>query len=194
MKNILGVKHYLQYKDVKDPDWHNRSCGITCVKMVLEFFNKGLTASVDDLIKEGLAIGGYMEGDNGGWYHSALTKILRNHGVHCYPEEFRTVHVALEKNKLTTSSFADRFVDDGLKKMVRSIDLKFPVIISVGPGFNGAKSNHLVVIVGYNLEQGQISGFFVLDPNEKEVLDGSKFVPISMVKKGWRKLAIFTYL
>ena len=65
--------------------WAMRSCGVVCVKMVVEGLG-GPVQSVMDWIEAGLALDGYLTGQRAerpveiGWKHSALAELARAHG------------------------------------------------------------------------------------------------------------------
>jgi hypothetical protein len=86
----LDVPHYSQYRDVKDKDWKPRSCAIVCIKMIIEYLGFEIIG-VDDLIKEGVEIGGLNE--NKDWTHEKLVQLFRNHRVGAYRQEFKSLEI-----------------------------------------------------------------------------------------------------
>jgi hypothetical protein len=59
--------------------------------MILDFLrtNKSETyVPVDDVISEGISIGGYKQ--DIGWSHEALVRLFRNRGINAYRQEFVT--------------------------------------------------------------------------------------------------------
>jgi len=57
--------------EASDKFWKYRACGVAVIKMILVSQNKDLNRiSLDDLIKEGLECGAYLE--NVGWRHQGL--------------------------------------------------------------------------------------------------------------------------
>lgn len=191
MKKIIPVPYISQYSDVFEKDWQNRSCGIACVAMLLGYYN------LEDinpmrLINEGVAIGGHC---NKGWFHESLVRLLRNHGVNAYAQEFRSVDVSPENKTFEINSLETKMIESGINKIISEIDLGHPVIISVGPGFNTNKENHLILIIGYDFSDEK-KNFIVHDPDgvDKNELNYEMPVEISKIRQFWRKFAIFSYL
>jgi hypothetical protein len=185
----LNLKYYNQRKDVIDDEWKPKACLIVCVKMILDFLdNKEIP--IDDLIKEGICIGAW---DGKYWKHDGVVRILRNHGIMAYPQEFKSVFVDIKNSEMTQSKYADILFDKGLKKIVSSIDNECPVIVSIRLFFKKENTHHGVVIIGYEKNNdGSLKGFYYHDPEMNEVEEGKDlFVLIDDFKTGWKKLSIF---
>ncbi|MCC6405415.1 MAG: C39 family peptidase [Candidatus Yanofskybacteria bacterium] len=71
-----------QYTDLGDHEWRARGCGITALKMVMDFWHlrdtRSRTAAVDELLERGRAIGAYVQGV--GWSHRGLVNLARAYG------------------------------------------------------------------------------------------------------------------
>ncbi len=191
MKKILPVPYISQYSKLFEKDWQNRSCGIACVAMLLGYYN------LEDinpmrLVNEGVTIGGYC---NKGWFHESLVRLLRNHGVNAYTQEFRSIDVNSENKTFEINSLETKMIESGIAKIIKEIDLGNPVMISVEPGFNTNKENHLILIIGYDFSD-QKEKFIVHDPDgvDKNELHSEMPVDISKIRQFWRKFAIFSYL
>lgn len=191
MKKIIPVPYISQYSDSIEQDWQNRSCGIACVAMLLGYYN------LEDinpmrLINEGVSIGGYC---NNGWFHESLVRILRNHGVNSYAQEFRSVNVSLENKTFEINAIETKMINEGLVKIIREVDANRPVILSVGSGFNTNKENHLVLIIGYDFSDKN-EKFIIHDPDLATENFAHSEMPVDIVKirKFWRKFAVFSYL
>jgi hypothetical protein len=180
-KKILEVPHLSQILDVKDGDWHNRACGVTALAMLIEFYSdKENSSSLDDLIKEGLSLGGHD--DRYGWIHSFLVLLAYNHGLCAHQEEFKS----------SDKSFEEKLSKGGMEKFKKSILNAEPVIVSVDVGFRHNKTTHLIVLTGIKIEEGSIKGFYFHDPQSEERGDGEhEFVALDRFKEYWRKMAIF---
>lgn len=205
MKVILDVPFTSQNIPDVPKNWINRSCGVTCVKMVLDyFFEKDLIyfagpknkLSINQLIDEGIQIGSYKE--NVGWIHSGLVKILRNHGVLSYTQEFKSVNVTIDQIHGVTFVDGKNYPEMpiyGIKKIISSLNSERPVIVSVEPGFSNNKDNHLIVLTGFeNINfDNKIDGFIYFhDPDARDGVEKINFkVSLSDFIKKWRKMAIF---
>lgn len=184
MKVQLEVPFWSQKHNVDNEEYIDNSCGIVCVKMILAFAQKTV-GSVDDLIKEGYVVGGKSKA---GWNHETLVRLLRNHGVLAYRQEFKSHGVDLEKEiGAENEVLTDLFIKTGINKIKRSLDFGFPVIVSVKPGFGENGGDHLVLVVGYDE-----NSFFVNDPQRKGYEKDPIGVPIEKFEEYWKGLTIFT--
>lgn len=182
----MKIPYFSQIKEVEDKDWAWRACGITCVKMVLEWADLAKDVSVTNLIDEGILINGYTPD---GWIHDALVNLLRNHGLSAYRQEFRSVDVDINKQIFITSSFEESLVDAGLSKMILSVHEGVPVIVSVSDEMCTTKFSHIVVLIGYD---GKTNEFIYHNPDEKEgQISENARVSFDDFKKYWRKFSIF---
>jgi len=191
MKKIIPVPYISQYSDSIEHDWQNRSCGIACVAMLLGYYNLE-DISPMKLINEGVSIGGYC---SHGWFHESLVRLLRNHGINAYAQEFRSVNVSPEQKTFEISPLETKMIDEGVAKIIHEIDADHPVMVSVAPGFNTNKENHLVLIIGYDFSDKK-EKFLIHDPDaatEKQA-HSEMSVDIAQIRKFWRKFAIFSYL
>ncbi|HMO78925.1 MAG TPA: C39 family peptidase [Candidatus Paceibacterota bacterium] len=205
MKVLLQVPFVSQNSsDILD-DWKNRSCGIACIKMVLDYCHKNNllispftknTFTVSELIEEGIAINSFEQ--KTGWSHFGLVRILRNHGVISYSQEFRSIHVIVDKIDGITFSEGKNYPEIqifGIKKIITSISSGKPVIVSVGPNFSNNKDNHLIVLTGFENTNPDnlLDGFLYFhDPDSRDSVEKINFkISISDFLKKWRKMAIF---
>lgn len=191
MKKIIPVPYISQYSNSFESDWQNRSCGIACVAMLLGYYNLQ-DISPMRLVDEGVAIGGYC---NKGWFHESLVRLLRNHGINAYAQEFKSVDVSTETKTFKTNSLEQEMSNKGIIKIIQEIVAGHPVIISVESGFITNKENHMILIVGYDFS-GENKKLIIHDPDgSSENIDRSQMaVDISKVVKFWRKFAIFSYI
>jgi len=60
--------------------WAPRLCGIACLKMCLEAYNRSLDESLAVVARNTLNIGGYISKNDVGWRYSSLVKVAKN----CY--------------------------------------------------------------------------------------------------------------
>jgi len=191
MDKKLHINFYSQHSEDIDTDWRHRSCGIVCIKMVLDYLGLGKEEAVMDLIKEGKYIGGYSE--ENGWNHDALVNLLRNHGVSAYRQEFRSHEISVSDKISRESKYQEKLASVGIGKIISSVEKGAPVIVSVKEGFGTNKTSHLIVITGTKIDNNVFSGFYYIDPNTKENLESEQhFVELARFNSFWRNLAIFT--
>lgn len=178
---ILKVPYYSQYKDVENEEWRSKVCSVVCAKMIIDFLSldsENNKENIEDLIEEGLEIGGYVE--DYGWDHEAIVRLFRNRGINSYRQEF------LSKDE----SFNDKLFKDGLDKIKNSLENSLPIIVSVKENFGNHKSTHSIVLIGYDEEKG---AFIYHDSNSKIGKENEEnlFVNLDKFKEYWRRFAIF---
>ncbi|MBI5004683.1 MAG: C39 family peptidase [Candidatus Lloydbacteria bacterium] len=171
---VLKVPYYSQHRDVKDPTWRHRACGIACFKMALAYAGKE-TPPLDEMIHAHRAAA-YQEGV--GWKHMPLVDIaVTEYGLKdSYRKEYREV------------PFAEAFLG-----LVSSLKNNCPPIVSIFQD-ESRKGSHLIVLTGFRVSQdGGFEGVRYHDPDslieEEKKTDLSMDIPA--FEKRWRKLAIF---
>lgn len=184
----IDVPYYSQHRDVSELHWKKRSCGIVCVKMILDFLKPELPVSIDALIDEAVLMNGYTAH---GWSHDALVNLFHNHGQHAYREEFKSMHIDVQKRTKQPSAYESLLVRNGISKIVHMLRKGKPVIVSVEKGFDDNTSTHLIVLTGMLDTPAGCEGFFYNDPNSVDGVKKHVFVELSKFRTYWRKLAIF---
>jgi uncharacterized protein YvpB len=185
----INVPYFSQYQDVEEEHWKSRSCGITSVKMVLNYLKPKNKESIDELIEEGILIGGYGKD---GWNHEGLLRIFRNRGISAHRDEFRSVLVDTAKRKFLKSTHESSLIIQGFEKIKKYLIKELPVIVSVDKSFDENKEHHLIVLTGFEEDKlGEIDGFYYNDPDAKVGVKKDKFVSLEKFEKYWRRLAIF---
>ncbi len=178
MRKILSVPYYSQKIDVSDSHWQERACGILSLKMVLDFLGTK-TPSSDEFIKDGVSAGAYGEW---GWTHIGLVSVASSFGVTMKRKEFRS------KN----SHEAEKLLNKGINQLVLSVEKEKPVLISAIKKWVETKKFHMMVLVGFEMDEGVLKGFYYHDPDAYTPPEGkNQFVPIETFKKHWRRMAIF---
>ncbi|MDO8555125.1 MAG: C39 family peptidase [bacterium] len=171
-KILLDVPYYSQWLDVKDPDWQYRSCGVAALKMAmlaLPSFSEEGDMGLDDLIKEGLASGAYKL--NVGWIHEGLVNMAKKYE---FSGSFRKEWAA-DKSA------------DGINFIIDIISQNIPVIASVKSSTGG----HLVLLSGFENVGEKLLGFFMNDPDAKEIsLGKNRFINIHDFMDLWKKRII----
>ena len=153
------VPFYSQFDDISSPVWQPRSCGIASAAMLIEHYTRG-SVSVDALLYEGIAIGGYI--DNVGWKHNALVQLAVRHGLsgRAYDYAQTSMTVALEHIRAA--------LDTG--PVIASVHYRFDIHSGIP---------HLVVIT--DMEGDTV---FYNDPAD-DVGGGS--ISLDSFKRGWKK-------
>lgn len=174
----LTIPYYSQYRDVIDPAWKSRACGVACLKMLLD--SKGVqTPSLDEMIQQGDAIGAY--GDSG-WKHDGLVALAYQYGVKLSRAEWRQ----------SDTQSSDELNKEGIHFLLSELEAGRPVIISAIKNFEIRDKFHLVLLVGAEIEEGIAKGFYYHDPDSYTETKGAyQFVPFHIFEKAWRSMAIF---
>lgn len=169
---ILDVAYYSQYRDIGNTTNAHRACGMTCIKMVLEYCKKQtpeLDELVDRYITDTVAYGPY------GWKHDFFVDFLKSYGLNAYRKE--------KMDEREDISLIQKSIQEG--KLV---------IVSVEQKLFDKKLFHMILIVGVRENgKGELEGFFYNDPGRLTELSGYKqYVSLDEFKNYWRKMAIFT--
>lgn len=188
---ILDVPYYSQIKDTKNPEWKNKSCGITALKMVLDFYDK-TSQNIDELYQKGLDLNGYLE--DVGWYHHSLVNIAQTLG---YSGITRSWNITKESgDKLASRGFTEKDIQiirkqqflESIYTIKEELSSHHPVIISLPKGFEKGGSGHLVVLVGFDED-----GFFIHDPYDQDHPGTNMKLKFDKFKEIYEKRAIFIY-
>lgn len=182
---VLDIPFFSQLNSDVPVDVQRISCALASTKMVLEY--KGANIPFKDLLKEAQIIGGKVQA---GWSHETVVRIMRNHGVLAYSQEFFGQTINLENEVRSASEFSPQFKIKGLTKIEESVLNQNPVLVSVSPGFSKDEvlrktlniETHVVVVSGF--ENDIIS---IHDP----IFDKATNVSKEHFVKYWRGLAIF---
>jgi uncharacterized protein YvpB len=186
----LEVPFFSQLNNGIPDVFERQSCGICCVKMLLDYYNKEKNEKkieILDLIKEGELIKAFdRQINNGVWVHDGLAKILRNHGIPAYVQEFRSVKVNLDTENFEENENQKDLLQIGIEKILLRLKKGYPVIASVEAGFGSNTSTHMIVISGYKKDD-EVS-FIINDPLE----DSEKEISLEYFLEFWRKFVIFS--
>ena len=183
---LLPIPYYSQKIDASDPHWKERACGILSLKMVLDFLGAKTPLS-DEFIQRGVTSGAYGEW---GWTHEGLVSVASLFGITMKRKEFRSQD-PIEAGKL---------LKEGIDELVLSIEKGKPVLISAIKKWVETKKFHMMVLVGFEMDEGvsataqagRLKGFYYHDPDAYTPHEGKdQFVPIETFKKHWRRMAIF---
>jgi hypothetical protein len=174
----LTVPYYSQYLDVTNPEWQNRACGVVCLKMLLEA--KGAQVpSLDEMIAQGDAIGAYGES---GWKHDGLVALAKQYGVKLSCAEWRQ----------SETKSLDELNQDGINTILRQLEAGSPVIVSIIKNFEIRDKFHMVLVVGAEMDEGIVKGFYYHDSDSYTQTKGAnQFVLLPIFANAWRRMAIF---
>ncbi len=176
----LDIPFFSQLDAHLDEVGNRTVCTIACLKMILDFKNKSM--SFEEIYDEAL----YIKGEGATiWTHETLVRVLRNHGVLAYRQEFIAHKLDIKNKTQAKSEYEDLFKDLGIEKIKKSIDNSCPVCVSVKENFSQNKEDHMVLIGGYTEDS-----FIIFDPI---LLSNENPLEISFekFKTYWKGLSIF---
>lgn len=131
----LDVPYYSQYADIQDPFWMLRGCGACALKEILEFYGKEASDLVT-LCNEAKEAGGYdMEN---GWVHDYLVSKAASCGLPAFRKE----------------GISD------LNEIISYLNEGKPVMVSVEKRVLEQTRFHIIVLTGFEEENGEISSLY----------------------------------
>jgi hypothetical protein len=133
--------------------WEGRSCGVLCLKMVMEGLSNERIYSPGELIQKGISLNAYCDK---GWIHKGLVKLASSYGFS--GQDFRSSTISdlcneIDQNRVCIASVTPRFL--GGEKNLKT-------------GEYYRKYGHLVVVFGYTLENSSIKSLIVHHSSFKE--------------------------
>ena len=180
MMKRLNIPFFSQLDSSVSREYQRHVCTIACLKMIFDF--KGKSLSFDDIYQEAMFVRGTRVNV---WNHETLVRILRNHAVLAYQQEFIGHNIDITNQIAYIAEHVDFFTEKGIDKIKKSIDDDNPVCVSVKKGFSQNKEDHMVLIVGYTQKE-----LFILDPIVP-LEQNPKKINIEDFKKFWKGLTIF---
>jgi len=148
-----------QYTDLGHHEWRARGCGITALKMVMDYWHGvdvgNQTATLEEALAQGLRAGAYLPGI--GWSHRGLVAVARYYG-------YEGFNVDVAANSPTPKSSSEAWA------MALAELEAGPLLVSVFSGLNPSRSGgHIVVLTGAH------DGLVLLnDPEEMNAREGCK--------------------
>jgi len=189
MKKILEVPFVSQYDLPRDSDGLGRACGLACVKMIIDYFGQEKVTLVELSDEVKMIKGGYIE--SVGWTNMGMTALMRNHGISCYSEEFRSIFNDVKNQKIFPGVHESKLIEKGIEKIASEIEKNNPVIISGIKNWEEKNKFHKMLVVGFEKDGEVIRGFYYHDPDDENRDGENNFVDINTFRKYWRKFAIF---
>lgn len=173
----LSVPYHSQFLEVADSFWNIRSCGGSCIKMILDY-NKIESPDILDIMKLAQAEGGYDMGN--GFIHDWAVEYFKTNNLHSYRKESASEE---EKEGL-------------LAEMFISIRKENPVMVSVEKRVLEQTKYHLILIVGYEYESvddmHHIKHVIYHDPESTDESRGAyRVCDVETFMNYWRGKAIF---
>jgi hypothetical protein len=152
-----------QYADLGDHEWRARGCGVASLKMMMDFWHgrnaANRTASLDELLRAGLAIGAHMK--DIGWTHRGLVELAKQYGYEGYNMD------------LAPQSPNPKTLDQAWTSLVHELE-RGPVMVSVWRYFEPEPhGGHMVVVTGWD---GQLVA--LNDPIEMSEREGRKLLAL----------------
>lgn len=154
--------------------WAWRGCGACCVKMALDYYGKKETLA--KLVSEGVALGGYDVEKDLGWYYKPLLELVKKHGLHGFTSSY------LSKDEIAKHILNKQF----------SVASVSPTIIRMDKNIQSKRrSGHLVLVIGFNIENRKITGFYINNPSGKiPEMQKKAFIPISIFNAAYGERGI----
>lgn len=180
LENNIDAKDDPRWKDFgfisKDEYayWSKRGCGVCCIKMALDYY--GIDRSVAKLVTEGVELGGYNTEQDLGWYYKPLILLANKYGVNGVVKSY------LSKNELAKCVLEKKFV-------IASVS---PTIIRMDQDNKSKqKSGHLVLVLGFAIKSGHITGFYIHNPSGKTPqMQKNAFIPLDVFTKAYGERGI----
>lgn len=160
------VPFFSQKTHITEPVWQSKGCGVTSLKMIMEYWKqKNPTNSAPEiatLISKGLDIKSYIK--DVGWSHQGLVNLAHNFGYGGYNMDLAKINKEEAWNMLVSD----------LKK--------HPLVVSVHPKFDPQKNGgHLVAVTGLHNNEVLIN-----DPDEVKGM-GTKKLTKEEFLKSWKQ-------
>jgi len=171
------VPYHSQFLEVENNFWNIRSCGGSCVKMVMDYF-KIVTPSILEIMEQMQANGGYDM--KNGFVHDAAVQYFKDFDLYSYRKETKTLE---EKEGLLAEIFISLRKDN-------------PCIVSVEKRVLEQTKFHMILIVGYEHDlqddMHHIKNIIYHDPESTDKDRGAfRVCDIDTFMDFWRGKTIF---
>ncbi len=199
--HILDVPFYNQLDSSLDPKWHDKTCGILALKMVMDYYRQQTNQPAIDLaelFESTLGDDGYIA--NVGWFHPALVRAAARYGFKAWRRSWNIATAGRKQyqdegvDAPSMASFAAQLKKEALPALVDSIEQGRPMVVSVAKDFSDINKGHLVVLTGFKRGRaaGQYQGFYYNDPYSPTQNDRKdRYVAMARFEAKWNHRAIF---
>lgn len=194
MKKVLDIPYLSQFDNLSDVEWQGKACGITCLAMVLAFY-EGDPRPLKSLIELGEDVGAVN--NKGDWYDSGLCSVANRLGYTAFRRRWALSKPDLEVFKAEGRTDADNdaynevALKEGLHTLENTLRLGTPVIVSVNKNFNEEKKGHLVVLTGYEKDGELLAGFYYNDPNARGTIRKDEYAHLEKFLENWKRRGVF---
>jgi hypothetical protein len=174
-------RRLFQFKKKEDyVFWSWRLCGLVCVKMVLDSYQKATDQTVASLTETGVKLGGYDIKKDTGWFSAPLVKLAKKFGL------TGKVHRVLSVDEIAQNIIRNRFIIASVNPSVIRRD------IDTVP--DSEKGGHLVLVCGVRIADGKIAGFYINNPSGRTPSTQQKaFIPIVQFNNAFGKRGFSLY-
>lgn len=182
---ILEVPYRSQFLEVEDFFWNIRSCGGTCIKMLLDFY-KIKTPSILEIMNEAFNHGGY-DISNGFVHDFAVNYFIKNN--------LKSYRKGIDKNISKDSHEFKLKQIEIFNEMVDSIKNNSPVIVSIQKHTLEQNKFHLIVLTGLEFsDEGEVISIYYHEPERTDPESGkNRKCDIKTFFDNWNNRAIFCF-
>src|SRR3989344_8127218 len=149
------------------PEWQYRGCGISSLKMVMNYWHAvdatNASPPIDELLATGLKLYAYVQ--NIGWSHAGLVNIARQYG-------YEGQNYDLASSDIETAW-------ESLKAQIKTGPVMVSVYSQFGPTCGGG---HIVVVTGLDGDM-----VYLNDPEEASQEAGVKIMTLEDFLRSWKK-------
>lgn len=194
MKKVLDIPYISQFDDLSDVEWQGKACGITCLAMVLAFY-EGEPRPLSALIELGEEVGAIN--NKGDWYDSGLCTIANKFGYVAFRRRWalskadKEVFTGEGRTEEDNEAYEEVALKEGIYALENTLRLGTPVIISVDKNFNEVGKGHLVVLTGVEKDGEILAGFYYNDPNARGTVRKEEYAHMEKFLKHWKRRGIF---
>lgn len=162
--------------------------GITCAKMIMDYYGFKTTEDMRELLAWGNCIGACDK------IHSvmldSLVVLLQVKGFYAYKEVFKNISFDFVLSNAIHELYDREYRENGITAIVSSISESIPVIALVNNGNETIDEEHVVLLIGYEASKGELKGLYYHDPASDQSGE-SQFISMDDFRNAWRRTAIF---
>lgn len=195
MKKVLDVPFLSQFDNVEDEDWQGKACGITCLAMILSYYEKE-RHSLANLISIGLEVEAHSSAA-GGWYDSGLCRVANKLGYVAWRRRWalsgpdKKVFEKEGRTDADNEAYEKMALQEGLYSIENSLRLDIPVMVPVNKNFDPNGFGHLITLTGYEKDGEKLAGFYYNDPNAKGTIKKNEYAHLEKFLEYWKRRGVF---